>query len=107
MVNDFQFRNYHFNDAQLTFFVQSVCDSMNRDIDEFIEFGIFLSDVNNLQNLCDAFEVFPTDALINEEYLTATERKYVLIDAMKALFVDTITSLETLIIPHKVVKIFL
>ncbi len=85
MSNEQSTRMYKFSDADLTMFSQEIIDCMRRDIDEFEAFNVGESDMDNLQELCDAFEVFPTDDYINSEYQSATEEKDNLVVVMKKI----------------------
>ncbi|MCX6153560.1 MAG: hypothetical protein NT007_05325 [Candidatus Kapabacteria bacterium] len=78
-------RDYRINDSDLTNFTQHVCDSMDRDITNFGVFGITSLAVDNLQTLCDAFEIFPTDEYVWQEAQSATEAKDALILEMRGI----------------------
>ncbi|MCX6155996.1 MAG: hypothetical protein NT007_17755 [Candidatus Kapabacteria bacterium] len=78
-------RDYRFTDPDLTNFTQHVCDSMTRDMSNLAVFGVTALAVTNLQTLCDAFEIFPTDDYIYQEFLTATEVKDALIAEMRGI----------------------
>lgn len=75
MPNEQLMRDYRMTDSELTVFTQHICDSMTRDISEFAAYGVLEANVTSLQALCDAFEVFPTDEYINQEYLSAVEAR--------------------------------
>ena len=66
-------------------FGQHLCDSITRDITEFAVYGVVAANVTALQALCDAFELYPTDDYINQEYLSATAEKEALIEEMRVL----------------------
>ena len=68
-------REYRITDSELTMFGQHICDSITRDITEFGVYGVVAADVTALQALIDAFELFPTDDYVNQEYRTATVEK--------------------------------
>ena len=85
MANEQLFREYKLSDSELTMFTQHICDCITRDIDEFAAFNVLPANVTALQALCDAFEIFPTDEFIYEEYLSQTEVKDNLISEIKGM----------------------
>jgi hypothetical protein len=58
---------------------------MTRDITEFATFGVLPANVTSLQVLCDAFEVFPTDEYINQEYLSAVEARDNIVNELQVI----------------------
>ncbi len=85
MSNDSLKRDYHITDPELTMFGQHICDSITRDITEFGVYGVVAADVTALQALIDAFELFPSDDFVNQEYLTATVEKDALTEEVRVL----------------------
>lgn len=73
MSNEQFCRDYRITDSELTVFTQHICDSMTRDLTLFANYGITAANVTTMQSMCDAFEVFPTDDYIHQEYLSAVE----------------------------------
>ena len=78
-------REYRITDSELTMFGQHICDSITRDITEFGVYGVVAADVTALQALIDAFELFPTDDYVNQEYRTATANKDALTEEVRVL----------------------
>jgi hypothetical protein len=85
MANSDTKRDYLMTDGELTAFTQLVCSNITRDILEFTPYAVTPLLVTNLQTLCDAFEVFPSDDIYNMEYQAATEVKDNLISEMKVI----------------------
>ena len=85
MDNEQISRDYRITDSELTMFTQHICDCITRDISEFSAFNVLAANVSALQTLCDAFEIFPTDEFIYQEYLSATEEKDNLVAEIKVM----------------------
>ena len=85
MSNEQLVRDYRITDSELTVFTQHICDSMTRDIAEFAAYGVLAANVTSLQSLCDAFEVFPTDEYINQEYLSAVEARDGIVEELQVI----------------------
>jgi hypothetical protein len=85
MPNEQLMRDYRMTDSELTVFTQHICDSMTRDITSFTAYGVLEANVTSLQALCDAFEVFPTDEYINQEYLSAVETRDVIVEELQVI----------------------
>lgn len=87
-------RSYSMTDSELTVFVQNLCVSMTRDLAEFELYGITATDIAALKTLDDAFEQFPLDSLLKQEWLIATETKQMYRDALQKLMKTLVLRIE-------------
>ncbi|MCX6154513.1 MAG: hypothetical protein NT007_10165 [Candidatus Kapabacteria bacterium] len=85
MTNASVQRIYNISDPELIGFSQHVSDCISRDITDFELYNVTSLAVSNLQSICDAFKIFPTDDYVYQEYLSANETKDALIEAMKEI----------------------
>ena len=94
MTNEQIARNYNMTDAELTVFAHHVIDSMESDISLFAPYAVLPATVTSLQTLCTAFENFPTDTTINQQYQEATELKDELMEEMRGIVRSMVLRVE-------------
>ncbi|MCX6154278.1 MAG: hypothetical protein NT007_08965 [Candidatus Kapabacteria bacterium] len=82
-------RNYNMSDADLCMFTSNLISDMTRDHVELAVFGVTTPNITNLQALGNAFEVFPSDEMLQGDIMIATATKNEKATAVK----DTIRAL--------------
>ncbi len=68
-------RDYRMLDAELCMFASDLCVRLSRDLDDVSVFGINDSLINDLRNLGDEFETFPSDDAYLGDMMLATQTK--------------------------------
>jgi hypothetical protein len=68
-------RNYNLPDADLCMFTSNLCNTMTRDLTDLTPFGIEVLKITALKALGDAFEIFPSDEVLQAYVIAATETK--------------------------------
>ena len=67
MSNNSNRRNYNMLDAELCMFTSNLCNFMTRDLSDLAIFGITTAKIASLKALGDAFELFPSDGMLEVE----------------------------------------
>lgn len=87
-------RNYNMTDAELCMFTSNLCNTMTRDLSDLSDFGITASKISSLKDLCDAFEVYPSDEVFSAYVISATEAKNALANQVKEAIRNMVTRCE-------------
>ena len=68
-------RKYNLSDAELCLFTSNLCDILNRDLDDLSVFGLTSQKIEDLRELGNEFEIFPSDEVLMAYITGASEAK--------------------------------
>ncbi len=68
-------RKYNLTDAELCLFTSNLCEILERDLDDLAAFNLNEQKIDDLKDLGDSFEVFPSDEVLLAYITGATEAK--------------------------------
>ena len=68
-------RKYTLTDSELSMFTSNLCVAMESDLADLAEFGVTQDNIDDLKDLGDDFEEFPTDEVLVAYITGATESK--------------------------------